>query len=418
MMRAFLSVAVVYAIGVPLSLLVNILLARWMSVEEFGNYSFALSFAILLALPVSGGLVLLLTREVAKSESARDPERYARLVNTTVLWVLLASVGLGAVSLGVFQLVSTELDTLLPLALALVPGLAFVAFGEGIAKGFGKPVYGEALRQIIAPFLLLAGATLFWLSGSIDAESVLITHIAALSLAGLLALFGAIQAAQNSLKLKFASVEEIKGLATAFVSFGMITGLGLLISQFATIALGVLGDGEQVAYLKVAERGSQLVALPLMFVNAILGPKIVQAHDFGDRDALIRLSRSAARLALAVAMPIAVILIIWGKLIITISFGADYADAAYAPMVALCIAQLLFVGLGMPGLILAMTGHEMDNLISRVMGFFVLAALVLWLSASYGVFGAALGVAFGIVIIKVLATSFLFWRLRFLSGPI
>jgi len=72
----------------------------------------------------------------------------------------------------------------------------------------------------------------------------------------------------------------------------------------------------------------------------------------------------------------------------------------------------------MPGLILAMTGHEMDNLISRVMGFFVLAALVLWLSASYGVFGAALGVAFGIVIIKVLATSFLFWRLRFLSGPI
>ncbi|MEQ8771345.1 MAG: hypothetical protein RIC51_00705, partial [Erythrobacter sp.] len=226
------------------------------------------------------------------------------------------------------------------------------------------------------------------------------------------------QPPRDKLRLALVSLDEFRSLSAAFLSFAMITGLGLLISQFATLTLGFLGNEAEVAYLKVAERGSQLVALPLTFVNAILGPKIVQAHMEGNRSELVRLSRSAARLALAAALPIAAILLIWGRPIIGLTFGPEFVDASFLPMAVLCLAQLFFVALGAPALFLAMTGHERENLISRALGFVVLAACVLVFAADYGALGAAIGVAIGLVVIKLFAAAILFRRLRFFSGPV
>ena len=418
MIRAFLSVSTVFAIGVPLTLFVNVMLARWLSVEDFGSYSFAYSLASILALPVSGGLVLLLTREVSSALQSDDQTRYARLLRTTLAWIAIATLCIGIVYFGV-QLVRTgQIDAIVLLTFSLVPGLALIAFGEGLAKGVERPALGEALRQIIAPAVFFIGAAILWFTGALSSETALLAQSGALLLAGLFALVVSIQIMRRIDIGGFASTEEIRRLGIAFASFAMITGLAVLISQFATVALGILSDKEQVAYLKVAERGSQLVALPLMFVNAIMGPKLVRAFEGGDMAELRRLSRVSTRLAFAVALPIAAVLIIGGKPLIAMTFGVEYREAAYTPLVWLCLAQLFFVLMGIPGMILAMTNFHLDNLLARTAGALVLAVSVVALAPAYGALGAALGVAIGLVAIKLFTSLSLLRRLGFISGPL
>lgn len=417
MTRAFFSVSAIYAVGVPLSLLVNILLARWLPVEEFGAYSFAIAFATLIALPVSGGLVLLLTREIATSVERAELRRFNQLFATSIAWIALAFMIVSAVMAGVMHGLVAVPSLALLLAPLLVPGLAFVAMVEGIAKGLARPAIGEAIRQVVLPIMLLLGAAALSWTQELRAPTMVGVNIIAFSLVSAVALTACARLLRRPVRWELVPASELRGLAASYASFAMITGLGVLIAQFATLSLGVLGDEDQVAFLRVAERGSQLVILPLTFVNAILGPKIVNAHARGDMEAIRAHARGAARLALAAALPVAGALVFGGETMIALTFGQQYSQGAYQPMVLLCLANLVFVGLGAPGLILAMTGLEKDNLISRSIGFAILAVLVVGLAREQGAWGAALGVAIGVVAIKLLATGFLWRRLKVFSGP-
>lgn len=417
MIRAFFSVSAIYAIGVPLALFVNIVLARWLTVEEFGAYSFAIAFATFIALPVSGGLTLLLTREIATSVEQAQPRRFNQLFATSIAWIVPASALVCAVVTGVVQGFVASPSLALSLAPLLVPGLAFVAMADGIAKGLGKPAIGEAVRQLVIPLLLLLGAAVLSWADALRAPTMLGVNIAAFSLVSLIALAVCLRLLRKPVRWGLVPGGELRGLAVSYVSFAMITGLGVLIAQFATLTLGVLGDEDQVAFLRVAERGSQLVLMPLTFVNAILGPKIVNAHARGDMTAIRALVRGATRLALAAALPVAGALIFAGEAIIVLTFGPQYSQGAYQPMVLLCLANLVFVGFGPAALILTMTGFEKDNVLACSLGFAILAALVVGLALDLGAWGAALGVAIGMVAIKLSATGFLWRRLRIFSGP-
>jgi O-antigen/teichoic acid export membrane protein len=214
-----------------------------------------------------------------------------------------------------------------------------------------------------------------------------------------------------------ADKNQLRRWGSALLSFALISGMTTLSTQFATLLLGTFGEHEQVAYFRVAERGAQLVAFPLMFINAVLGPKIVAAHRGGERRALHALSRHAARMTLIVSAPLGLLLILFGKPLISMTFGEGYVAGGYVPLVALAIGQTIFVALGSPTLILAMSGHERENLVAQGCGFVVLSVLVLSLATPFGAVGVAIGVAIGLVVTKIVAVVFVYRRFAFFTGP-
>lgn len=153
-------------------LLANIILARTLSVEDFGQFSFAISLGTILSLPVAGGLPMLLTREIAQNIREDKWVEYRGLVTAAYHWVLGSSslICLG-LSLWSFAMANTHGPEMLA-AFLLIPLLGLAAITNGMLKGLGLPVLAEAPNQIMQPSVMIGGySALAWLwmasSGSI-----------------------------------------------------------------------------------------------------------------------------------------------------------------------------------------------------------------------------------------------------------
>jgi len=416
MYRGFFSVAAVYTLGIAATLAVNIILARWLEVIEFGAYNFAIALATIATVPVSGGLVLLLTREIANAKRVGDWSHYNRAITAAIIWISLGSVLVFGLSGLVAQVAELETPPLFAAALAIVPGIGLIAASEGTLKGLGRPALSEATRQLVVPPLLLIGAYTLFSIEALDAKKLIWVNAAINLLVGFAALGIALAVSGVRFTFQLASKRKIKSWASAFFSFALIGGLATLSTQAGALMLGFVGNNEEVAYLRVAERGAQLVAMPLMFAHAVMAPKIANAYKDGNNAILRDVSRSMARLATFAALPVAIGLVVGGEFLIKHTFGVDYIEGAYRPLVALSVGQLLFVALGSPGLILGMCGHEWDNLAAQVCGSLLLVVLIVLLAAPFGAWGVSLGVAVGLVLTKVIANAVMYRRLKFVGG--
>ncbi|WCL53381.1 oligosaccharide flippase family protein [Gimibacter soli] len=417
MMKSLASVSAVYVIGVPLALIVNIVLARWLPVEEFGQYSFAIAAATFLAVPVSGGLPLLLTREVSTSLLAEDTPAFQRVLTTSLAWVGVASlvVILGVLAFGAY--VMPGRSALLTMAALMVPALSLMAVGEGVLKGAGRPALAEAIRQLAVPPILIVAA-LWLLQGAVAEAGIMLRfNLLAYLFVGLAGLWLVIQVSKFPVRPLLPGGAHLQAWGPALLSFALISGMTTLSTQFATLLLGFLGNDEHVAYLRVAERGALLVAFPLMIMNAIIGPRIVEANRAG-RPALQALSRQSARLTLALALPVALILISLGKPLIGLTFGDNYVEGGYLPLVFLSVGQLLGVAFGSPALILMMTGHERRGVTAQATGLSIMMVSVTVLAVLFGADGAAVGIAIGLVMTKLLVVLAVRRNLGFLPGVI
>ena len=71
---------------IPIGLGVSILLARFLGPEQFGQYTFVMVLVPLLALPITGGMQNLLTREVAAYSHAGKWRLYKGILRAAA-WI-------------------------------------------------------------------------------------------------------------------------------------------------------------------------------------------------------------------------------------------------------------------------------------------------------------------------------------------
>lgn len=401
LLRSFLGVSGLYLLGIPMMLMANIVLARTLSVAEFGTFGFAIALATVLAIPVAGGLPMLLTREVAAYSQTRDWAAYRGLVVAAYGWVA-AMCGLIALGLSGWWLVARDLPAgPLLVTVLLVPFLGLNGVRAGILKGLGRPVMAEAPPQLLQPALMILGYLgLAWL-GLSSAMSVLWWYLGVV-----IAVFGL-----ASLLLWRVQPPQVHDVASdladlprwrrAILPFVLMSAASVLSTQVAVLLLGFSGQEEAVAQMRVAERGAQLVALPLTFINTILGPYFVQAIKSDEDGALRRIARQSARLTLAASLPVALVLLLFGEALIGWTFGAPYDALSYLPMVILIVAQIVSVVLGNGGMLLAMGGYERQTLYSLVLSLAVIATLSILLIEPYGAVGAAVAAGAGFVAAKL-----------------
>ena len=94
-LKSFINLSTIFFLGIPLLLLANVVLARTLSVADFGIFSFVLSLASVLAIPVAAGMPMLLTREVANYHKKNNWPAYRGILKVAYSWVVLATIGLG-----------------------------------------------------------------------------------------------------------------------------------------------------------------------------------------------------------------------------------------------------------------------------------------------------------------------------------
>ncbi|MCX4190256.1 oligosaccharide flippase family protein [Methylophaga sp. OBS3] len=388
-------------LNIPIGLVTSVLLARIFGPEQFGQYAFIMAIIPLLLIPVSGGLKTLLIREVAAYKHDKNWPLYKGIMRSAYLWVFVISL---LIYISYFLLTytfkvvpSSEKWAYLPLGLILLPIMGISAVRNAAIKGLGLPAISELSGAIIQPILFLffiASAVLIF---TISIESALLSQIFSSLLALILVTIIFLKVSPTDAKSVKAEV-NLKYWGAALAPFMALNLIGTFNSQIGILALGMLGSDEQAAGLRVAERGAQFVSLSLTIVNLVISPHIVNAYKSDNRLFLQKLSRQSARVAFCFALPIGLMLLIFGKELIALLFGSEYSELSYMPMFILVIGQLFNVFFGSVGYLLAMTGNEKQSFKAQIFSVFISIALSILLIPKMGAIGAAIAVSTGIVV--------------------
>ena len=415
LIKSAMGIGAMRMAAIPISLACSVILARMLGPDAFGQYAFIMALVPLLALPASGGVIRFLTREIAHCVSAEAWARYRGLLRFSFAWV--AGYSLFIIALVYLIIAVLEDKTagskwqLLPLATVLVPLTGLIAVLSGALKGLGAVRFAEIPAQLVRPagfLLFLVAATLY---GYLTPAFAIGGNLGIAALAGIAA-FVLLQRRAPTSDAGAAAEYATREWSSALLPITLIALVATFNAQVSVVLLGVLGSNEAVAALSIAKSGSNLVAMSLIIVNATIGPQIVNYWREQDQHRLQQLSRRSARLATLVAAPIALVFVAIGAPLITLLYGAVYAESAYLPLIILALGQVVSVAFGSVGFLLVMSGHEHETLRGQAIALVINVLLCSLLIPAFGAIGAALGATGGLLVWNVV----LAFRVRALLG--
>lgn len=380
---------------VAIQLLTGIILARILGPGEFGTYSFALAVVTLIQIMPNSGLDNVVIRYSAQYRTEQSWTMLRGLWRTAII----ASIAYGLLS-ATAMLVSTSLGwvpqtaALSPkvLAAAAIPMcfLPLATFFGAALRAVNPGVLGQLPQFVVRPWMyfLLILAVVALASTDLTADIAMYAQGAAAAATALIGLYWLTKNQPEQLWQEGAT-HEYKRWFRSVLPFCVMGGLMLINTQADILLLGILRSARETGLYKVAANGANLTALSLTAANLYIAPRISALWSKGQRQSLQRLLSLSARSTFLVAITIACVFLFWGVRLLELVFGSAYL-AAYAPLMILCIGQLINVGAGSVGLILNMTDHE--KAATKMAGFAAACNIVLnlILIPRFGGVGAAI----------------------------
>jgi O-antigen/teichoic acid export membrane protein len=178
-------------------------------------------------------------------------------------------------------------------------------------------------------------------------------------------------------------------------------GLLLLSQQLDVIMLGLLASDAQTGVYKVAAQASLIVPIVLQAATPVFAPHTAGLHARMDHARLQRQIGRATGLIFLISLLPTALFVAFGAHILAGVFGPAYATG-HLPFAILCLAQLGNVACGFTGLLLEMTGRERDATAGVAGGVLTNLVLNLVLIPPYGMAGAAVATAVGLLVWNML----------------
>lgn len=388
-------------VSLPLGLVTSIILARVLGPSGFGNYAFIMSFVPLLALPITHGSPALLLREVASLVRQSNWNMAHGAINAAQYWAAGVSLFAGTVYLVFGPLLdwlpSSGKWSLLGGALFLVPLHGFIATKSAVLKGLRYPARAEMPTQIILPAVFLVIILVFMYCDGLTEEQAIWGQVIASGTALVVAALMLFKFLPGEVARARAQY-QLSDWGRALLPFTLMTAVGVMNARIGVVLVGLVGDSESVAGMRVAERGAQLVGMSLMFANIVISPYFVRAWQEGNRHKLQNFAKWSARVACVTGIPLAAVLFFFGEPLIGLAFGDEYVALAYQPLVILLAGQCFNLFFGSVGQLLVMSNNENYTLFGQVVALVANVVLGLALIPQYGAVGAAVGVTAGLII--------------------
>jgi O-antigen/teichoic acid export membrane protein len=380
--RNALSTLLASVISVPIQLATSILLARWLSVADRGNYSVAIAFATALGMLVELGwgpaVIYRLRRAKAPSASVSAA-------------AITAALGMGAVAAALclpFQdwirarlLDGAPLELLL-FALAIVPAhLTWVFFGS-IARGLSRFQLENASHLLLFAGRLVGVIVALVIAGGGLREALIVYLVVEATVA-----FGifAVIARQTGLRALPEAVEVRETLRFGVKAY--VSRLAIkLQDRFDVFMLAYfLGDPQQVAFYAVAVTlTAQMKLLPEAVGRAIY-PQVAGVPEDEAAALTARALRHSLALSLASLLALAAVM----PFAIPWIYGAPYA-ASIAPFLVLLPGMALYSLFRLTSNYFGGVGRQRANMQTQILASVVNVVLNLVLIPRIGVLGAAL----------------------------
>ena len=403
-----------------LVLLSGVLLVRILGKSEYGIYSYILSLAFVLIIPVEYGLANLIVRETAQGIAQGKDDlivgvwRWSLRLTLILCAVLVVASAAGMVwAVGRFS--RNEITAYL-WALSLIPFQAMVMLASAGLRGLKAVVVGQLADLIILPGAFVILFLVFHLvSPALSAASAM----------ALRAISTLIAFAFSALFLVWKTPRAFRGIeptyrgrfwAASALPLGLSSGLGMVKTRITILLMAFFVTAAQIGTFQVAVSAASVAGLVLQAANAALAPQFASLYVEKKKRALQKLVTVNTRIVLVFNLIATLVFVLFGKFLLALVFGPDLVDA-YPAVLVMLVGQLCNAFVGSVAFLLNMTGHEKD--VMKVIGLSVLLNVILTLAITpfWGMIGGAISTSVSLIIAQVVMAVLVYKRLGIISHP-
>ena len=383
-----------------LRFILAVVLARILGPEEFGYYSYVLSWVAILLIPATFGVPVFVKRELAIAKLQENWEKLRGLQLWSHGVVFLVSVVISLVALMFVKTASFSAPyerQVFIYGFGLLPLLSQLLLFQGLLKGWGNVVVAQVPEAILRPFLslVLVGAVVLAYPG-IEVSAVLMFKL----LYPVVFLIFVMAFALNRYLIRLPRIERPRIYHRTWLSgssrFTLLSGLAILNSRVGIVLLGLLAGPKAVAFFVVALRGAELIAVPTAAAHHALSPRMAAMVQENKKIRLQQLIRRAYRGVAMLTLPAFIVLLLWGDILLRV-FGEGF-DKAMTALIVLVVAQYAVILLGPAAELLNMARKESLTLMGVVISIAITAGLCFVLIPGMRETGTAIATGAGMVV--------------------
>jgi O-antigen/teichoic acid export membrane protein len=376
-----------------LAFLAQVLLARWMGTFEFGVFTYASVWVLVLGTLCSMGFAVSVVKLLPEYRERRQDDYFRGFLRAGQVTALGAGLVCAAAGIGLLfafpDLVADYHRWPLIVAFLCLPAFALIDFQDGIGRAQGWFDLALVPPYIVRPLLLLvfAGAAFFiarndaaWLAAAaLVAATVVTAAVQFWFLARRLS--GLVQSGPRRHEPR----RWIRLSAPLFA----IEGFALIILNLDILLLNWLGTPpDQIGIYFAALRVISLIGFVHFAVTAVAMPRFATLHAQGDRDGIIRALSEMQTWCFLPSAAAAVVLLALGKPLLWM-FGPDFTDA-YPLMFVIAIGLLARAFAGPAQNLLVMAGHHDRVAVILAVTIVICLGTGFGLIPSLGTMGAAI----------------------------
>ncbi len=383
-------------LGIGLTFLTQVALARLLGVAEYGIYAYALSWLTVLAMFGAVGLDHSALRFVAEYRGREHWGLLRGFIRRSLGSALIISTGIALIAAFVVimlgpRLTPSEKSTYL-IGCLVIPLMVQLQIGSATIRAFRQVARAQIPGDVVRPVLVVVTLSVIYLA----AESAVVapsamgaTLLASVAALGVIAGYFR-STVRSSVPRVPAEYRSLEWLAVSFPML-ILNGTYLLLSQTDILLIGMLLDTTEAGIYSAASRLAMLLPLGLATTNAIAAPMIAEFFAKDDRRRLQRTLTVAAWCTTGLSLPLAIAIVFAGGWLLAL-YGSEFR-VAYVALLILSVGQIVNIITGPVGSVMTMTGHHKQAM--SILALMIPANLVLnaALIPRFGFEGAAVATA-------------------------
>lgn len=385
--------------GTALLFLMHWLLAKKLGANEYGIFSFVVSFGTLVAAIASFGWPTLIMRFIPQYLVTNDWALLKGVVRRAFVIVLLSSCVI-AVCVWTY---SFQNEIYYWPAL-LVPLMALGGYRKRAFIGLSN-VRGSIIPdEILIPSLAILVVGFDDVSGKSFLFSYFLVYLLA-TLYGLVWLYRTFPKAAKDASAKYKTKEWAR---IAFPLFLVATSQ-MLMNQAGSLVLGIQENFHAVGLFSMAFKVSLLITFVMTAVNIIGTPKLTSAYYKNDVILFYRLYKVTMLWSCLGGLPVFIFLVSFPEYTMSL-FGDEFAQGS-SVLIVLAIGQMINALSGLAGSVVVTAGKE--KIFSRVFMIMTTIQIVAGYFASikWGALGMAYATTLSVTVINVLPLYYVFYKL-------
>lgn len=398
--RGATAALAIQILNIGINYTVNVLLAQWMGVSNYGVFQYTSTICFVLALLAGSGISGAVLRFVPEYMVKQDWQHLRGILQSSWIQTLVVSVIISGCStiwlLWQNTLFGVKDITSFLLGVWGVPLLALLRLQLSTARALRQIILAFAPLQLVYPILLIA-ISFFWLKVYQSLNSVLVLTFSLgilLIIVGIQLLFltrffpREIKHVRSAIKLRY--------WLTVSLPLLFLDGSFIILNQTDTLLIGSILGTKFVGIYNAASQTASAVGIVLVAINSIAAPEFASLYAQGDISGLQRLTSTIAKWMFLPTLVLASGLILFADPVLKL-FGLEFVAGKWA-MIALVLGQLVNVGAGSVGYLLIMTGHQ--NQCAKVISICALINIVLNFITipTLGILGAGLATGLSIAV--------------------